>query len=148
MKKRGEESGISEKISINKNKLASFIFIALIVVILLAFVKVFTSFVVSSPAEAIAYILNPDYGKQCASCGYGLFNLCDKTECEKINSNCFFINNQFPIADKCQAGCEADINCDSEVNSYELQQYIKKWQTGHVTNKELMNAIKENKRGK
>jgi len=141
MKKRGKKRKDS-----GWSKLTYFIFIILVAIILLAFVRVFyTGYVISSPIEVIASVFNPGYEKECVSCGGGLFNLCDEEECLSINKNCFFIKNKFPTADKCRSGCGADMNCDNKINDYELQLFVGKWKRGYITNKELMNAIKESK---
>jgi len=141
MKKRGKIRKDSRG-----SKLTYFIFIILVVIILLAFVRVFyTGYAVSSPIEAIASVFNPSYEEQCVSCGNGLFNLCNEEECLSINKNCFFIKNKFPIADECRSGCGADMNCDNKISNYELELFVDKWKKGYITNKELMNAIKESK---
>ncbi len=145
MKKRGKSRDISRK------KLVFIIIVYFIVIILtlftlLLFVKLFyTGYAASSPIEVIASVFNPGYEKECVSCGSGLFNLCGEEECLSINKNCFFIKNKFPTADECRSGCGADMNCDDKINGYELQLFVDKWKKGYITNKELMNAIKESK---
>lgn len=136
MKKRGKrERKIIKRENSGKNKIVSLIKLMLvinIILLILLFVRV------SLTAKAIT----TKGEKSCESCNSfinSLINPCNEKKCLAINKNCYYSEK------KCVTGCNADANCDNATSSYELQQYIKKWQTGYITNKELMNAIKKSK---